>query len=302
MLRIGEFSDTFLPVVDGVGRVVQAYAETLSAMGHQVTVVAPMYDTGARGGLPYELLDFIATPLPGMKQYRLGEAMLDAHYRKRIRMVELDIVHAHSPFTAGSEALRLASVRKIPLVATFHSKYYDDFLHKRWADIQRRLKLSAIQLEELKREIKRLNPRPGSSVGEKSVLIGHQILPDFIVEADEDGHITMQLNGGNPSSLVISPDATEMLQTYENMQEQQLSKAVQEEIRFTREYVERGRIFIDALAQRRESMIKTMNAIIKLQRPFFLEGDDTLLKPMKLEDVANLAGYDIRRCKTYGPE
>ncbi len=128
MLRIGQFSDTFLPVVDGVGRVVEAYAETLSSMGHQVTVVAPMYDTGARGGFPYELLDFIATPLPGLKQYRLGEAMLDAHYRKRIRMVELDIVHAHSPFTAGSEALRLAAVRKLPLVATFHSKYYDDFL------------------------------------------------------------------------------------------------------------------------------------------------------------------------------
>ena len=128
MLKIGQFSDTFLPVVDGVGRVVQAYAETLTAMGHQVTVVAPMYDTGSRGGLPYELLDFIATPLPGMKQYRLGEAMLDAHYRKRIRMVELDIVHAHSPFHAGSEALRLAAVRKLPLVATFHSKYYDDFL------------------------------------------------------------------------------------------------------------------------------------------------------------------------------
>ena len=128
MLKIGQFSDTFLPVVDGVGRVVQAYAETLSAMGHQVTVVAPMYDTGARGGFPYELLDFIATPLPGLRQYRLGEAMLDAHYRKRIRMVELDIVHAHSPFTAGSEALRLAAVRKLPLVGTFHSKYYDDFL------------------------------------------------------------------------------------------------------------------------------------------------------------------------------
>ena len=56
MLRIGQFSDTFLPVVDGVGRVVQAYAETLSAMGHQVTVVAPMYDTGSRGGFPFELL------------------------------------------------------------------------------------------------------------------------------------------------------------------------------------------------------------------------------------------------------
>ena len=128
MLRIGQFTDTFLPVVDGVGRVVQAYAETLSSMGNQVTVVAPMYDTGTRGGFPYELLDFMATPLPGLKQYRVGEAMLDAHYRKRIRMVELDLVHAHSPFTAGSEALRLAAVRKLPLVATFHSKYYDDFL------------------------------------------------------------------------------------------------------------------------------------------------------------------------------
>ena len=128
MLKIGEFSDTFLPIVDGVGRVVNAYAETLSAMGHQVTVVAPMYDTGSRAGFPYELVDFNGISMPGMKQYKLGEAMLDAHYRKRIRMVELDIVHAHSPFTAGSEALRLAVVRKLPLVGTVHSKYYDDFL------------------------------------------------------------------------------------------------------------------------------------------------------------------------------
>ena len=128
MLRIGQFTDTFLPIVDGVGRVVQAYAENLSALGQQVTVVAPMYDTGFQGGFPYQLVEFIASSVPGMKQYRVGEAMLDAHYRKRIRMIDLDIVHAHSPFTAGSEALRLAAVRKLPLVATFHSKYYDDFL------------------------------------------------------------------------------------------------------------------------------------------------------------------------------
>ena len=63
-------------------------------------------------------------------------------------------------------------------------KYYEDFLHKRWERIRQRLKLSAIQVEELKREIKRLNPRPGSSMGEKSVIIGHQITPDFIIETD----------------------------------------------------------------------------------------------------------------------
>ena len=76
MLKIGEFSDTFLPIVDGVGRVVNAYAETLSAMGHQVTVVAPMYDTGSRAGFPYELVDFIATDshdLPG-RDNRMADA------------------------------------------------------------------------------------------------------------------------------------------------------------------------------------------------------------------------------------
>ncbi len=128
MQRIGLFTDTFLPIVDGVGRVVHAYAENLSAMGHQVTVVAPMYDTGFQGGFPFELVDFIGASMPGMKQYKLGEAVMDAHYRKRIRMIPLDLVHAHSPFMAGSEALRLASVRKLPLVGTFHSRYYDDFL------------------------------------------------------------------------------------------------------------------------------------------------------------------------------
>ena len=127
-MHIGQFTDTFLPIVDGVGRVARAYSETLSRMGHQVTVVAPMYDTGYQGGFPFQLVEFVGRGLPGMKQYKIGEAVLDAHYRQRIRMIPLDIVHAHSPFMAGSEALRLAHLRKLPLVATFHSKYYDDFL------------------------------------------------------------------------------------------------------------------------------------------------------------------------------
>ena len=128
MLSIGQFTDTFLPIVDGVGRVALAYSETLCKLGHQVTVVTPMYDTGYRGGYPFEIVDFMGRSVPGMKQYKAGEAPWDPHYRRRIKMIPLDIAHAHSPFTAGSEALRLAVLRKIPLVATFHSKYYDDFL------------------------------------------------------------------------------------------------------------------------------------------------------------------------------
>lgn len=214
----------------------------------------------------------------------------------------LGILQQFDPAGVGARTLQECLLLQIkrdeknpyrPLLTKVMERYFDEFIHKRWERIQQKLKLSPLQVEELKREIKRLNPRPGSSLGEKSIVLGHQITPDFIVDTDEDGHITMQLNGGNGSALMISPDATEKLEAYAKLKDQQLTKAVQEDIRFTREYVERGQLFIDALAQRRESMIRTMNAIIKLQRPFFLEGDDTLLKPMKLEDVSELAGYDI---------
>ncbi len=127
MLRVGQLTDTFLPVVDGVGRVALAYSETLCRLGHQVTVLAPMYDTGYRGGYPFELVDFHAMTVPGIRQYKTGSAPMDAHYRQRLRMIPLDVVHAHSPFAAGSEGLRLARTRGIPLIGSFHSKYYDDF-------------------------------------------------------------------------------------------------------------------------------------------------------------------------------
>ena len=123
LLRIGQFTDTFLPVVDGVGRVAAAYANTLCEMGHQVTVVTPMYDTGYRGGYPFELVDFQGVSVPAARQYKTGEATFDQHYLQRMRMIPLDIVHSHSPFMAGSEAIRLAFQRDIPLIGTFHSKY-----------------------------------------------------------------------------------------------------------------------------------------------------------------------------------
>lgn len=127
-MKIGLMTDTFLPVVDGVGRVVVAYANTLPKLGHEVTVSAPMYDTGHRGHYPFELVDFTGFRVPTSPQYKTGSAVMDAHYKKRMDMIELDLVHSHSPFAAGKEALRLARQRCIPLVSTFHSKYYDDFL------------------------------------------------------------------------------------------------------------------------------------------------------------------------------
>ena len=127
-LRILQFSDSFLPIMDGVGNVVYQYALNFAQKGHESYVAAPQTDTGYRGGWPFELIDYVGTPLRHMKSYSVGAPLLDAHCMKRLNMIEPDIVHVHSPFIAGHAGLDYAQRHDLPVVGTFHSKYYDDFL------------------------------------------------------------------------------------------------------------------------------------------------------------------------------
>ncbi len=126
-MKIGQFSDTFLPIVDGVGRVVYHYASALARRGEECYVIAPMAATGYRGGYPFELVDFISSELPSHPQYNTGIPRLDQHYHARMRDIQLDVIHAHAPFIAGLEAQRLARRLGIPIIGMFHSRYYDDF-------------------------------------------------------------------------------------------------------------------------------------------------------------------------------
>lgn len=170
---------------------------------------------------------------------------------------------------------------------------YDDFMHKRWDRIGQRLHLDDRTIEGVKRVILRLNPHPGFSLGEQDGAASQHITPDFIVETDSDGNITLTLNDGDMPALTVSEDATERLAAYDRRKGRPLSHSEQEDMRFTRRYVERGQMFIQALIQRRETMTRTMQAIINWQRPFFLEGDESLLRPMVLDDIAGRTGYDI---------
>lgn len=128
MLKIAQCSDQFFPVADGVSRVVQAYARGLGAFGQQVYVIAPLVTQGYRGKLPFEILDYLALNIPGGSQLRGTAAMLDMHYLTRVNALSFDIVHAHSPGSAGMEAVRLADKHRVPLVGTFHTKYIREFL------------------------------------------------------------------------------------------------------------------------------------------------------------------------------
>ncbi len=171
-------------------------------------------------------------------------------------------------------------------------QHYDDFIRNRWDRIQQRLHLSDMQLHRVQHELLRLNPRPGTALSESISQGEHHITPDFIVETDTEGNVIMTLNEGDIPRLVVSADALQKVSDYEAMGAS-LSRTAQEDLQFTRNYVYRGQIFINALQQRRNSMVRTMQAIIKLQHDYFLEGDESSLVPMKLEDVAELSGVDI---------
>lgn len=126
-MRIGQYTDSFLPVVDGVGRVVFSYADTLGKMGHKCYVFAPMADMGYLGDYHFQVVDYNTMQMPGRMPYRVGLPQLDARFEKRVRQTEMDIVHVHSPFMLGRSGLKLAKKRGLPVVGTFHSKFYDDF-------------------------------------------------------------------------------------------------------------------------------------------------------------------------------
>ena len=127
-MKIGEFSDSFLPIVDGVGRVVYNYCETIAKKGYECTAVVPLDKFGYRGRFPFEIIDYYSRSLPLLPQYDAGMPAFDLHYNARLKMTDFDIVHVHTPFIAGNEGIKYAKDRNIPLIGTFHSKYYDDFL------------------------------------------------------------------------------------------------------------------------------------------------------------------------------
>jgi len=127
-LKIIQFSDSFIPIMDGVGNVVYRYAVNFGKKGHESYVAAPQTNTGYRGDYPFEIIDYVGVPLWKMNSYTVGTPKMDSHFKKRLEMIEADIVHVHSPFMAGQAGMSYAKKRKIPVIGTFHSKYYDDFL------------------------------------------------------------------------------------------------------------------------------------------------------------------------------
>lgn len=175
---------------------------------------------------------------------------------------------------------------------TIIDKCYDEFTRKHWDKIMQRLNLSEEDFKDAIVEITKLNPCPGSSLGEVVGRNFQQIIPDFIVETYDDGTITVNLNNRNVPELRMNRSFADMLQEHTRNRANQ-TKESKNAMMFLKQKMDAAQGFIEAVKQRQHTLMTTMQTIIDLQRPFFLEGDESLLKPMILKDVAERAGLDI---------
>lgn len=128
---IGIFNDNFPPILDGVGMTAQNYAYWLHEKGHDVSVITPYAPNSEEviAAAKYPIYRYVSIPIPMRAPYRYGMPYIDYRFMREWRKMQFDLVHAHCPFTTGDLAYSAAKKQNIPLVATFHSKYRQDFEH-----------------------------------------------------------------------------------------------------------------------------------------------------------------------------
>ena len=171
-------------------------------------------------------------------------------------------------------------------------KCCDEFTRKNKDKIIQKLGITEEQYNAATAELTKLNPRPGSSLGETIGKNLQQIIPDFIVDTEDDGTVTLTLNNRNVPELRLSREFTEMLDEHTRNKANQ-SKESKDALMFLKQKVDAAQGFINAVKQRQQTLLSTMQAIIDLQLPFFQDGDESRLRPMILKDVAERAKLDI---------
>ena len=184
---------------------------------------------------------------------------------------------------------KVASSIDIDFAIKVLEKYFDEFTKKHYDKIQKGLNLTDDQLKAIINQIVKLSPKPGSLL-ESSTSNENYITPDFFI-TNNAGKLELTLNSKNAPDLRVSEGYRDMLRDYDKGNHK--DKRQKEAVIFIKQKLDSAKWFIDAIKQRQETLLNTMEAIIKYQHNFFLTGDDTDLRPMILKDVAEKIGLDI---------
>ncbi|HPR72228.1 MAG TPA: RNA polymerase factor sigma-54 [Bacteroidales bacterium] len=182
------------------------------------------------------------------------------------------------------------SHKPLELAFLIIDNYFEEFSKKHYDKIIAKMDISEQDLKTAIDEILKLNPKPGGIYNDPFSRIAQPIIPDFILELSEEG-FDLHLNSRNLPELRLSTSYNQMLKTYSRNKSS--SKEMKDTVMFVKQKIESAKWFIDAIKQRQNTLLLTMNAILEYQNDYFIDGDETKLKPMILKDVAEMTGLDI---------
>lgn len=219
----------------------------------------------------------------------------------------LEIIHDFDPPGVGArdlqESLSLQLEHKIK-TATYEEEqtiyrlsykiiknHFNEFTKKHYEKIIQKLNLSDEDLKDAIDVILRLNPKPGSAYSNPLNRNSQHITPDFMIE-NIDGELILSLNSKNVPDLRVSKTYTTMLESYQQNKAHN-TRQQKDAISFVKQKLDSAKWFIDAIRQRQNTLLHTMEAIINYQKDYFTEGDETRLRPMILKDIAEETNLDI---------
>ena len=182
------------------------------------------------------------------------------------------------------------SQKSINLAYSVLDQHFDEFSKRHYDKIIAKMGLSQEDLKAAVDEILKLNPKPGGIYSDPFSKVSQPIIPDFILEHSEEG-FDLHLNSRNLPELRLSSAYSKMLQAYSK--DKNTKKEMKDTILFVKQKIESAKWFIDAIKQRQNTLLLTMNAILEYQKEYFIDGDETKLRPMILKDVAEMTGLDI---------
>jgi len=208
------------------------------------------------------------------------------------------VVHTLDPLGVGARDLKECLI--IQLKAKDKTKFrslsieilevaFDHFVKKHYKKLQEKFHISEEELKEVNKEISKLNPKPGSSYAGNN-KIAEQIVPDFSIKILE-GELDLVLNARNAPELHVSREYNNMLKGYQEATVK--SKSQKDAVFFIKQKLDSAKWFIDAIRQRQQTLLVTMNTIMTYQYDYFLTGDERKLKPMILKDIADRINMDV---------
>lgn len=165
---------------------------------------------------------------------------------------------------------------------------FEEFTKKHYDKIQKKYDVTDDAIKAAIHIITKLNPKPGGNSGDD--IKTQYLMPDFILQTN-NGQLELFLNSKNAPDLRVSRNYSEMFDTYDKSAKN--DKKLKEAVTFVKQKLDAAKWFIEAIKQRQQTLLKTMHAILEFQKEFFFEGDETLLKPMILKDIADMVSMDI---------